>query len=351
MLNELKVLFVDDSDSDVLLLVKYLAKTIKVNWKRVENEKDFLKSLNKEIWDIVLADYVMPEFSGLAVLEIIKTQNPDVPVIIISGKIGEDIAVESIKLGAWDYILKDNLSRLEPAIERAVKEAQIQKEHKQYHNYLNRMLNGMVESVMVVDPELTIVDVNQSFTNQFYESRKDIIGKKCHQITHKQDDPCSSLPYSCPAQKVLKTRKSVKEKHVHIDCYGNPVNVEINVFPLFDEKENIEYIVEISHDITDRVNSEKALKESEEKFRSLAENSQDYILKFDLDKRIMYMNPAALKVSKMEQLNVVGKTLQEAGYNSEMYAFWNTQIENIVENKESYHTQDRWKTAGKTFFR
>ncbi len=87
-------------------------------------------ALEKQNWDLVIADYVMPRFSGLDALKLLQDRGPDLPFIIVSGKIGEDVAVEAMKAGAHDYLLKDNLTRLNLAVERELREAALRREHK-----------------------------------------------------------------------------------------------------------------------------------------------------------------------------------------------------------------------------
>src|SRR5262249_21034771 len=90
---------------------------------RVETRVDFLAALEQGGFDVVLADYTLPSFDGLSALKLAKEACPDVPLIFVSGTLGEDIAIEALKIGATDYILKDRLSRLAPSVQRALREA------------------------------------------------------------------------------------------------------------------------------------------------------------------------------------------------------------------------------------
>ncbi|MBN1368037.1 MAG: PAS domain S-box protein, partial [Dehalococcoidales bacterium] len=127
----LRVLIVEDSEDDALLVVRELEKGgYAVKFQRVDNSKEMSAALNKQTWDIVLSDYRMPNFSGSDALALLKQTGLDIPFIAISGKIGEETAVELMLAGADDYVMKTNLTRLAPAVRRELREAEVRKERK-----------------------------------------------------------------------------------------------------------------------------------------------------------------------------------------------------------------------------
>ena len=120
----LHCLIVEDSENDTLLVVRQLRSGgYDVTWERVETAEAMRAALGRQPWDVVIADYSMPRFSGLAALELLKASGKGVPFIIVSGTIGEEEAVAAMKAGAHDYIMKGNLARLVPAMERELREA------------------------------------------------------------------------------------------------------------------------------------------------------------------------------------------------------------------------------------
>jgi len=128
----LRALIVDDSEDDVLLIVRELKKGgYSPVYERVETADAMKKALEDKRWDIILCDYKMPNFSAPSAISLLKKTNIDIPVIIISGAIGEETAVECMRLGARDYIMKGNFSRLCPAISRELEEAKARNKHKQ----------------------------------------------------------------------------------------------------------------------------------------------------------------------------------------------------------------------------
>ncbi len=131
MSQRIQVLIVEDNPADAELLVRELRRAkFDPQWKRVETEEDYLAGLRADL-DLILSDFEMPEFNGLRALELLNERGHDIPFIIVSGTIGEETAVEAIKQGATDYLLKDRITRLGPAVSRAIKEGQERAKRKQ----------------------------------------------------------------------------------------------------------------------------------------------------------------------------------------------------------------------------
>jgi diguanylate cyclase (GGDEF)-like protein len=125
MTTPLRLLLVEDSMDDALLLVRELELGgYDVACERVETYQDMSEALDRQRWDVVIADYTMPKFSGTAALELVRNRSVDAPFIFVSGTIGEDAAVAAMKTGADDYIMKGNLKRLVPAVQRELRDAQ-----------------------------------------------------------------------------------------------------------------------------------------------------------------------------------------------------------------------------------
>ncbi|MDQ5835355.1 MAG: PAS domain S-box protein, partial [Acidobacteriota bacterium] len=121
----LRVLHVEDSERDAALLSRHLARAgYDLTAERVETPEQMRAALDGRKWDVILCDYSMPHFSAPAALALLKETGLDIPFIIISGTVGEETAVEAMHSGADDYLMKDSLARLVPAIERGVQEAE-----------------------------------------------------------------------------------------------------------------------------------------------------------------------------------------------------------------------------------
>jgi diguanylate cyclase (GGDEF)-like protein/PAS domain S-box-containing protein len=148
----LRILFIEDVENDVLLLVDHLqSEGLMFDWQRVDTEYDIITKL-QESWDIIFSDYSMPHLSGTRALEIVRQYNPDIPFIFVSGTIGEGIAVDALKCGAQDYVMKGNLNRLLPAVDRELREAQQRREYRQTEQAHARLV-----SILDATPDLVAI--------------------------------------------------------------------------------------------------------------------------------------------------------------------------------------------------
>ena len=135
----LRVLIVEDSENDEMLLIRELKKGgYDPVYKRVETVATMKKALKEKQWDIILCDYSLPKFNARSAIALLKEANIDIPIIILSGTVGEETAVECMRSGAHDYITKGNLSRLCPAIARELKDAEVRKKKKQVEEELQK---------------------------------------------------------------------------------------------------------------------------------------------------------------------------------------------------------------------
>ncbi|HYF52290.1 MAG TPA: response regulator [Planctomycetota bacterium] len=118
----LRAILVEDSPDDLALLVRELSRGYAIEYETVQTREALAATLESGPWDVVFTDYNLPQLNGLQVIELLKAKRPDMPVVVVSGTIGEERAVELLKSGAVDYVMKDNLARLLSAVERALRE-------------------------------------------------------------------------------------------------------------------------------------------------------------------------------------------------------------------------------------
>jgi signal transduction histidine kinase/FixJ family two-component response regulator len=143
----LLTLIVEDSENDALLLQRELSKAgFAPSPRRVESEAELREALEAAPWDIVLSDYSLPQFDGRRAFDIVRDFDPDLPFIIISGTIGEEVAVETMRAGVHDYLMKNNLKRLGAAVQRALQDAEVRRERRRGVERI-RHLNGLLNAI------------------------------------------------------------------------------------------------------------------------------------------------------------------------------------------------------------
>ncbi len=155
MSRTLRVLIVEDDEADAELLLREVKRGgYSVSFQRVQTIPEMRAALEQQAWDIVLADYSLPQFSALGALNLLRETGIDVPFIIISGTIGEETAVEALKAGAHDFLVKNRLARLLPAIERELAEAAIRRERRDAIADLNEAVRARDEFLSIASHEL-----------------------------------------------------------------------------------------------------------------------------------------------------------------------------------------------------
>ncbi len=143
----LRALVVEDSEDDAALLLRELRRGgYEPIWQRVDTSDAMKAALSRQVWDIVFADYAMPRFSAPSALTLLQQSGLDLPFIVVSGTVGEDVAVACMKAGAHDYLMKDNLARLVPALERELRDAEVRRAKKQAEADLERRVEELARS-------------------------------------------------------------------------------------------------------------------------------------------------------------------------------------------------------------
>lgn len=224
-LRPIKVLIVEDVESDARLLALELKRGgYELEWLRVETAAEFLAQLNQG-WQIILADYTLPQFSGLRALELLRAHGLDIPFVVVSGTIGEEKAVEIMKAGASDYVMKDKLARLGPAIERELHAAAARREQKWSEAAMvasekryRRLFESAKDGILILNAKTgRIVDVNPFLSELLGYARENLVGKKIWElgifkgiIRDNLDKPAGSKTTRC--EPVVLNKKSFERR-------------------------------------------------------------------------------------------------------------------------------------------
>src|SRR6266550_7372557 len=177
----LRVLVLEDRVDDAELIARELRDGgLTAVWERVDTEAGFVARLQAG-WDVIIADYSLPQFSAPRALEILKRLDLDIPFIVVSGNVGEAAAVAAMRSGAHDYVFKGNLSRLRPAIEREVRAAAERKAARaaqsDHHRRLRSIFDSALDAVVTMDAGGLITDWNPMAETIFGWPKSEAVGK------------------------------------------------------------------------------------------------------------------------------------------------------------------------------
>ena len=188
MSTPLRLLIIEDSEDDALLLERELTKNgYDLDSQRVDTPEAMQRALATKTWDVVVSDFVMPHFSGLDALRILQESRRDIPFIIVSGKVGEESAVEAMRAGANDYIIKGNLARLTPAIEREIVDVENRRKQRQADEDL-ALLHKTLEARVVE----MVTDLRRKDQILIQQSRLAAMGEMIGNIAHQWRNPLNN---------------------------------------------------------------------------------------------------------------------------------------------------------------
>jgi PAS domain S-box-containing protein len=186
----LRILLVEDSKNDAHMLERHLAKGgIPFELTRVDARQALQTSLNQGGWDLLISDYVLPAFDGLAVVKMARSADPDLPCIIISGHVGEEYAVEALRAGARDFISKANLARLIPAIQREMNAEEGRRTAHRTEVHLlesearfRAISEAAQDAIVMINPKGEVSFWNHAAERIFGYSPREVLGKDLHEL-------------------------------------------------------------------------------------------------------------------------------------------------------------------------
>jgi len=339
-LQSLRVLMVEDAEDDALLIIRELKKGgYNPVYERVETAAAMKKSLKEKQWDIILCDYKLPKFDAPSAITLLKEANIDIPLIIVSGSIGEETAVECMRSGAHDYIMKNSLSRLCPAINRELEEAEVRNKHRQAERALKEseekyrtILDEMEDVYLEVDLAGNFTFFNDAILYHVGYSKEELIGTSFRDRVAKEDITNLYNTFG-KIYSTGKPERSIFYKFMHKD--GTMGSVEAAFFPFHNKKGKIVGFRGIARDITERKQTEERLQKSEERYRTLVENASDLVFRADVTGHLTFVNSAVLRVLGYGKEEIVGKHYRKLIHPDmldEVIKLFVSQLENQVQN-------------------
>jgi PAS domain S-box-containing protein len=257
---QLRVLIVEDQDAETGMLLRVLrCAGYDLIFDQVDTANALEAALDRQTWDIIIADYTLPQLHGLEAMALVKERGLDVPCIILSGRSGEDIAVAAMKAGAHDYIMKHDLSRLIPAIERELREAEDRRARRRaeatlQENYeiLQAVFEGVSDAIFVKDLQGRYVLINSVGAQAVSKSPEDVIGKDDAELF-----TAESVGHILEHDRQVLTSGATRNYEETITVLGTPRIFLSTKAPHRDQQGRIIGIIGIARDITERKQTEE----------------------------------------------------------------------------------------------
>jgi two-component system, cell cycle sensor histidine kinase and response regulator CckA len=305
MAETLRVLILEDHEEDLQLMLRELRNSgFEPEWLRVQSEEGLIEALIQP-WDVILSDYVMPNFNAAQALRIVQDRGIKTPFIVVSGNIGEEVAVATMKLGASDYLLKDRLSRLGPAVSNALVQEQLTKDAERARQSLDAsltnqrnleqqqadILDSLPANIAVLDRESNILRVNRGWEEW----------EECH-CFQKSGEPlhrnylnicaAAAAAGNAYAQQAAEGIRGVLDQslpsfELEYPCRSNADQqrwFRLMVTPL--RGAGVERIVVMNVDTTDLIHA----KEANRRLAAILEATPDFVGLVEPDGQVLYVN-------------------------------------------------------------
>ncbi len=310
----IEILHLEDDPVDAELVKEKLADGgLGCRILLVRTREHFETALHDGGADIILADYRLPKYDGMSALRTAREMCPDMPFIFVSGTMGEQAVIEALTRGATDYVLKQNLSRLAPAVLRALQEAENMRERRKAERSLaesEAKLRSILENIGVgislINPEMKILELNKRMREWFPD-----IDPDRHPICYQAFNvpPRQQVCSYCPTCKTLQDGR-VHEATTRTPRDGEVFNYRIISSPLRNAAGELVAAIEMVDDITESSRSREALQRSNDLLHTIIEAAPVAIIGLDLEGRVHSVwNPAAEKMLGWSAREVMGKPL------------------------------------------
>jgi PAS domain S-box-containing protein len=259
--------------------------------RRVDTREDFLAELDAFDPDVILSDYTLPRFDGLAALELARSHAPATPFLIVTGSINEETAVGAMKAGAADYLLKNNLARIGPAIEGALARVRARAEKARAEDALRRseanlraVFNDGLQAFVLVNTDGIVQALNRTAERWSERFR----GRRLAEGDHIFD----FNPEAAAAVQAALAGEAGSVERCLRDASGAEAWFETTHAPVVDDDGHIIGVSLNARDVSERKHAERALRESEARYRDLFDNASDLVCATDREGRFLYVNRA-----------------------------------------------------------
>jgi PAS domain S-box-containing protein len=313
MKEKLRILHLEDDRIHIDLARALLAEDgIDCDFAVVATEKDFAAALDTDKFDLVLADFTLPGFDGMMALAMVRERFPDLPFIFLTGTMGEEIAIDAMKCGATDYVLKNRLSRLAPAVKRALAEVGERFGRKKTEEALrrsneklrqsNEMSRALIQAsplaIFLLDKDSRVQVWNPAAERIFGWSAGDVLGKPLPIVPSDQEEEFSrTCTWILQGQLMIRKELQLESKD------GVTIDISLHSAPVSNSMGKAPSILAMCADITERKRIDRQLLRSEQKFRTAFEDAAVGMCLTGIDHRFLVVNRSLC--------NMLGYTMEE----------------------------------------
>ncbi len=312
-MDRLRILIVEDRPADAELMVAELRRAgLPFDWQRVETERAYLAALESPL-DLILADFNMPQFTGLRACRIVRERGLDIPFILVSGSIGEEIAVSALREGAADYLLKDRLTRLGAAASSALEAKRLRDKERQAEQALRdseQRYRGLFEDVPIglyrSTPSGQLLDVNPAMTRMLgYPDRESLLAVNAADL---YVDPSERQAWIRP----LEQQEIVEQYEHRLRRYdGTIIWVRGTTRSVRDAEGRVQSYQGSLEDITESKQAQEHLAEERNLLRTMTDTLPDFISVKDVESRFLLVNRAYADFLGQRPTDLIGKTVRD----------------------------------------
>ena len=315
MKSPLRILYLEDNLRDAELVEAILSDdSLACEVVRVENEADFVASLEQGVFDLIFADYTLPSFDGISALKIARQKRPDVPFIFISGTLGEEVAIEALKIGATDYVFKTRLSRIIPSVHRALREAQERNERKGAEEALRRSEAYLAEAERIshtgsfgwLVSSGEIYWSRETFRIFGYEPAEKATIEMALQRTHPEDRPALQQFIDQASREM----KPFEFEHRLLMPDGSIKHLRAVGHPSVNNTGDREFVGAIS-DVTAARVAEEKIRQDERELRVIVDTIAQLVLFLNPDGRAVHANKFTLEYTGLSLEDVKAESFRE----------------------------------------
>jgi PAS domain S-box-containing protein len=338
--NRIRVLLAEDSEDDALLLIEALrAAGYDPDYRTINNRSDLAAALEEGGWDVVISDYSMPSFGAPEALRVVQESGLDLPFIIVSGRIGEDVAAEAMKAGAHDFVSKRNLARLPAAVGREIREAEVRRRRRlaeealrESEERLRLIAETATDAIFVTDEENNILFANPAAESIFGYTVDELLAGKITMLIPEQERDL----YESAFKEYLRTGvkhaswRNVERSGLHKSGRLVPVEASYSDFV----KGGKHFFVGIIRDISERKAAEARERELEEHKREFYRRTllaaTEGKLVVTEPEHIASLAGPPVKVWPVTTLEEIGTTRRELAVLAEGYGLSNDQVNTFI---------------------